>query len=154
VSVYFADSSALVKKYVLERGSNWIRTLTHPTSGDVIHVSRLARVEVISALVRRLRGTATAVSQTALLTASVRYDFDYLFDIVEPTRATLDESADLAERHWLRAYDAAHLATALRLSRRRLARSLAPLTLISADAELNAAAYAEGLSVEDPNNYP
>jgi len=31
---------------------------------------------------------------------------------------------------------------------------LAVLTLISADAALNTAATAEGLAVDDPNNYP
>jgi hypothetical protein len=37
---------------------------------------------------------------------------------------------------------------------RRQASKLTPLTLLSADGELNAAATAEGLAVDDPNAHP
>jgi hypothetical protein len=49
----------------------------------------------------------------------------------------------------LRGYDAVQLAAALEVH------SHAPsLTLLSADAGLNAAGAAEGLAVDDPNNHP
>ena len=60
----------------------------------------------------------------------------------------------LATKHALRGYDAVQLAAALEANDERIANELSPLALISADDELNAAAKAEGLTVEDPNDYP
>ena len=60
----------------------------------------------------------------------------------------------LAETHALRAYDAWQLAAALQLRGRRLAQARPALTFISADAELNTAALAEGFAVDDPTAHP
>ena len=57
----------------------------------------------------------------------------------------------LAEAHSLRGYDAVQLATAVEIHIRGLTLGLPALTLVSADEELNLAARAEGLVVEDPN---
>ena len=59
----------------------------------------------------------------------------------------------MTERYALRGYDALQLSSALEASRRRLLHSLSPLTLVSADKELNTAARSEGLTVEDPNTH-
>jgi predicted nucleic acid-binding protein len=61
----------------------------------------------------------------------------------------MQEASRLADSHVLRAYDAVQLAAALDIHRLGLS-----LTLLSADAELNTAAIAEGLTVDDPNNHP
>ena len=60
----------------------------------------------------------------------------------------------LAATHALRGYDAVELSAALNLNVRRLTRGLPALTLVSSDAELNTAATAEGLMVEDPASHP
>jgi hypothetical protein len=60
----------------------------------------------------------------------------------------------LTETHGLRAYDAVQLAAALELQATRTAAGLVPLTLVSADQDLNAAATASGMRVEDPNLHP
>jgi len=68
---------------------------------------------------------------------------------VEITIPLPRHASQLTDLHVLRAYDAVQLAAALDLHR------LDPsLILVSADAELNAAATAEGLPVEDPNHHP
>jgi hypothetical protein len=46
------------------------------------------------------------------------------------------------------------LAVAREVQGRRLALGLTGITLVSADQELNAAASAEGLPVDDPNRHP
>jgi len=46
------------------------------------------------------------------------------------------------------------LSAALDLNLQRVTSGLSPITLVSADRELNAAATASGLLVEDPNAYP
>jgi hypothetical protein len=60
----------------------------------------------------------------------------------------------LAERHGLRGYDAIQLAAALEINSFRTGQGLPPITLLSADAELNAAAVRDGLTVDDPNSHP
>ena len=60
----------------------------------------------------------------------------------------------LATKHALRGYDAVQLASALEANDERLANGLQPLILVSADTKLNTAAQAEGLVVQNLNNYP
>ncbi len=70
------------------------------------------------------------------------------------TDTVLNEAVHLSNIHFLRAYDAVQLATALESNRKRLNKGLNPLIFVSADNELNDAAKAEGLNVENPNDYP
>ena len=58
-----------------------------------------------------------------------------------------------ARKRRLRAYDAVQLTAALEVHRLNQDAGFGPVTLVSADQELNAAATAEGLSVEDPNSH-
>ena len=55
-----------------------------------------------------------------------------------------------ARKHKLRAYDAVQLAVALDVHRLQEAAGLGPVTLVSSDRDLNIAAAAEGLTVDDP----
>jgi uncharacterized protein len=63
--------------------------------------------------------------------------------------ALIDHAAMLARTHALRGYDAVQLAAALEIQSQ-----IPTLALISADQELNTAAAAEGLAVDDPNTHP
>ena len=60
----------------------------------------------------------------------------------------------LAETHGLRGYDAVQLAAGVELNRLGKTAGLPPLTLVSADRQLNNAAATEGLLVEDPTAHP
>jgi predicted nucleic acid-binding protein len=51
----FFDSSALVKRYVREQGSAWVRETTPTEGGHLIHLSLLTATEIASALARRQR---------------------------------------------------------------------------------------------------
>ncbi len=53
MSDYYLDSSALVKRYVDEPGSVWIRQLTEPLLGNTILLAEISLAEVAAA---RLRG--------------------------------------------------------------------------------------------------
>jgi uncharacterized protein len=76
------------------------------------------------------------------------------FFALDLTGPIISEAIRLAQSHALRGYDAAQLAAALIANRKRLNDGLTALVLVSADDELNDAAQAEGLKVENPNNYP
>lgn len=55
VNFYFLDTSALVKRYVLETGTDWILNLTDVSAGNNIAIAQISWVEVLSALSRRRR---------------------------------------------------------------------------------------------------
>ena len=60
----------------------------------------------------------------------------------------------LANQPRLRAYDAMQLAAALDVYRDWSANRFGAFVFVSADRDLNDAATAEGLTVEDPNLHP
>lgn len=55
VNTYFLDTSALVKRYVPETGSNWIQSITDGAANYDLTISEITWVELHSALSRRQR---------------------------------------------------------------------------------------------------
>lgn len=154
MAAYFFDSSALMKRYAREVGSAWVINLFKPSVASRVYVARITLVEVISALTRRTRSGRLKPAAMAKSVSRFHRAFDGKFLIVEIGKILVDQAVGLAEKHALRGYDAVQLAAALQMNNSRLAKGGMPLTLISADADLNAAAQAEGLVVDNPNNHP
>jgi predicted nucleic acid-binding protein len=150
VAAYFVDSSALVKRYVQEDGTAWVRSLTHYRTGNQIFLARITIVEVTSAIARRRGGRTIRSAQASSFLSRFRKQLAGRYTILEVTPGLLAEAAALANRHELRAYDAVQLAAALELNRI----SQGGIVLVSADQDLNDAAAAEGLPVEDPRQHP
>ena len=146
---YFLDTSAVVKRYVQETGTAWIRTLAASATGHFIYLARITEVEVTSALAGRRGQPGLSVAQARTALGLFRQDLAQDYRIAEITVPLLERAALLADTHTLRGYDAVQLAAALEV---RLQVPL--LILVSADADLNTAATAEGLPVEDPNTHP
>lgn len=151
MSVYFFDSSAIVKRYVKERGTGWVIDTTNPATGDRIYVARITGAEVISAITRRSRGRGISQADMAAAIADFRNDFTYEYRVLEITPELITRAMALAESHALRGYDAVQLAAALEVNDRSLILLIPALTFVSADKALNAAARVEGLTVDDPN---
>jgi predicted nucleic acid-binding protein len=154
VAAAFVDTSALVKRYVLEAGTSWMRALADPASANVLYVLNLSFVELTSAVTRRGRAGAIAPPDAALILTQAAQDFRAGYAVVRLNDSDLARAAALANSHALRAYDAIQLGAALELNAGRLFVGLPPLVFVSADQDLNAAAAAEGLVVEDPNRHP
>jgi len=154
MAAFIFDASAIVKRYLNEIGSGWVHGLAVPAVGHEIFLTRIARVEVIAAVTRRRRGGVLPIAAATSLLAQFRHDAAHQYNILEVTPAMLTDAERLAEVHGLRAYDAVQLATAVELHQARSRAGLSQLTLISADQELNSAATAEGLIVDDPTKHP
>jgi len=144
---YFLDSSALVKRYVEEPGSDRIDALIDSQGDDGVVVSRLATVEVTAALVRRTRRGDLSDQDLDAALAYLEADTERRFRVIELGGASLMRAVDLVRKHGLRAADGIQLACAL-IARGEHA-SQRDLTLVSSDAELNAAAERENLIVID-----
>ncbi|ODT99178.1 MAG: hypothetical protein ABS79_04830 [Planctomycetes bacterium SCN 63-9] len=154
MSVYFLDTSTLVKRNVQETGTAWVRDLTHSGSPHDLYIARISVVELVAAISRRERGGHLTSAQAAAVIGHFRKRLSQRYIVVELSPALFDEASRLARKHGLRGYDAVQLAAAMALNQSRLPRGLPPVILVSADAELNRAAVAEGLLVENPNQHP
>ncbi len=105
---YF-DASALVKRYVRERGTAKVRRLL---TSDVTVTSRLSAVEIASALARRAR--EGAFSDAARDRAVAAFDADLAsMLVVELTAVIAARAQALLRQHALRAGDAIQLASCL-----------------------------------------
>jgi predicted nucleic acid-binding protein len=153
VAAFYFDTSAIVKRYVLESGSGWVTDLLNPAARNRIYVARISAVEVASAIARRQRDGSLTAEDAANLLSQFSADLKTVYHVVEMTAAVLTVAVELATLYALRAYDAVQLAAAVSLNRRRLTAGFNPLTLISSDKELNAAAAAVGLAIDDPNSH-
>lgn len=151
MSVYFLDSSALVKRYATERGTPWVQALTDPIAGHELIIARITQVETLAALTKRCRmGNVSSGSLDAAIRA-FEEDLDSQYAVVELSEAVALLAGQLVRRHPLRGYDAVQLASAMILHQ-ELASLAAPLaTFLSADQHLVVCARAEGLLADDPN---
>lgn len=153
MSHYFVDSSALIKRYVVEKGTRWVRTITTPNNGHTIIIAHITQVEVISGTMRRRRegSITTRTARAVRLLVDRHASREYL--VVGLSRHIVERAENILEVHPLRAYDAIQYASALESHTRLVAAGLAPLIFVSADTRLLTVAMAEGLATENPNVY-
>ncbi len=149
MAAFFLDTSTVLKRYVQETGTAWVQALAAPTVRHSLFVVRITLAETVAAITRRERGGSITPQDAATAVADFQLDFARQYRVVEVSAGLVAQAATLARRHALRGYDAVQLVAALEIHA-----TDSSLTLLSADAELNTAATAEGLAVEDPNSHP
>ena len=155
---YFFDSSAAVKNYISEVGTNWIKSILATIPQTEIFMASITEVEVIAAFARRRKGKTLTTSDATVLISHFKADFSKDYTTVEVVPKIISQAVHLADQHSLRRYDAVQLAAALEIYMKLISFKVnfgsSTLTFVSADNQLNSAAQAEGLTVENPNNYP
>lgn len=151
---YFFDSSSLMKRYAKEKGTNWILNLFRKKSNHRINVAEVTYVEIISALSRRHRGNTISTGNFQRSLNRFRKGFRKKFFVTPINLQIIEGAGYLAEKHFLRGYDAVQLACALEIEKTRRTLGVSSIIFVSADNALNQAAQAEGLTVDNPNNYP
>ena len=152
--IYYMDSSCLVKRYVNEIGSRWVLSITDPVAGNEIYTVRITGVEIVSAISRRKRDGTIISDDAAMVIATLKNDLLNGYQIIEVTEQLVNRAMTLAETYGLRGFDAVQLAAACEVQALCIASGISPLSFLSADKALNAAATAEGLPVDDPNAHP
>jgi predicted nucleic acid-binding protein len=145
---YFLDSSAIVKRYISEPGSRWIKEL-HDDSNIVLCLAYIAPVEVVSSIGRLARMKQISKRHAHEVTGQFRSDLTNDYRIIRLRDKMVDHAMNLSETYGLRAYDSVQLATALSIA----PTTLAPLIFVSADIQLNKVAAAERLIVQNPNDH-
>ena len=151
MATFVFDSSALVKRYLDERGSDWVRRTLLPSSAHTVFVAQTTPVELIAAITRRQRGGALTAADADNVISDMLYDFAVQYRVVGLTHAVVQRAMELARLHGLRGYDAIQLGTAAFTNSYRFEQQTETMVLVSSDDELNHAATEEGLIVFDPN---
>lgn len=157
MGTYFLDTSAIVKRYVVETGQAWVAALCAPSSANTIIISQAALVEAVAMFCRKAREADTtkriSEAERDRIIALFRQDMRRHYSVVQVTTNVYTHAGDLCRPHKLRAYDAVQLACALTVRDKLATVGIAP-TFVCADADLLSVAAMEGLSTENPNAHP
>jgi len=152
-ATFYLDSSALVKRYAIETGTEWVRTLCSQPN-HVIAIALIGLIEVAAAITGKLRGKIMDQATGDVIMTGLKADAATQYSLLDVNQHVVDEAIELTSRHRLRGYDAVHLACALPLNRALIDRQLPTLTFVAADNDLLKAAQAEGLGTENANLRP
>lgn len=108
--IAYLDASALVKRYVTERGS--AETIELTTTADVVATSLVSRAEVAAALAKAVRSGLLSDDEARKAQRTFAGEWPDLARI-PVTEALVARAETLAWDHALRGYDAVQLASAL-----------------------------------------
>jgi len=150
MAIYYLDSSAVVKRYVAESGSEAIRAICTEAE-NALFLSELALVEVSSAFARHAKGGGISDAERRSYLDLFIGDCARDYALIPADRRAIDRAVTLTQAHALRGYDALQLACALVAGDLLRAAGVYPVRFVSADDELLAAAAIEGLAVANPN---
>ncbi len=101
---YFFDSSALVKGYRREPGTETIHALLRGT--DILIISQLSHVEVSSAIVRRAEQAKMGDAEIRQALNELDREVAKSIEVIPIDGAIMASAAKLARTHRLRAADA------------------------------------------------
>jgi uncharacterized protein len=143
---YFLDTSALVKLYVQEPGTERLLSLVSVQPENRLAVLAISVVELRSAVRRRQRaGDIGADAATAIL-ETVQSHMETRFIRQAVNDSVIDIALEMIDRYALRAYDAIQLAGCLSLC----AITAEAFTFVCSDQRLVEAARSEQLKVFNP----
>ena len=63
MATYFLDTSAIVKRYILEQGQAWILSICDPAQGHDLYISQATLVEVVATICRRAREQSISLTE-------------------------------------------------------------------------------------------
>lgn len=148
--ILYLDTSALIKLYADESGTEEVRRAVG--EARVIAIAEIGYVEARSALARKEREGAFSTEGHDDAVEQLERDFQEVYQSRPLTGEIAARAGSLTRVHALRAYDAAHLATAMVLHEKAAEVSGSGedeeyrVSLMTYDETLLAAARKEGLS--------
>lgn len=142
MALYYVDTSALVKRYHVEQGSDRVDGLFADAGAGLV-TANFTLTELTSALDRKCQEGLLGREGLIQILAVVARDILAEFWLLELDRAHVRLSQALILSHHLRAIDALHLAVILSI------KDLHPI-LVSADTRLLQAAGREGIVLLNP----
>ncbi|MCU0465070.1 MAG: type II toxin-antitoxin system VapC family toxin [Anaerolineae bacterium] len=147
---YFFDTSAVVKRYMTEKGSGWVdRTLEKESP---IWISKITLAEIYSVVGRRIRENTYPIDDLSLFRKMFERHLGRNYRLVQVTNEVITLSQHLLLKHPLRALDSLQLASAL-ITHKRTDQLNTPLIFVCADVRLLTVTEAEGLVPLNPNDH-
>jgi uncharacterized protein len=147
LALYYLETSALVKLYVREIGTERLLRLAARTNNHRFAILALTRVEMHSAIRRRQREGDIDGSAAERLLSQFEQHLESRFVKQVLNDSLIDLATSLVSRHALRAYDAVQLAGCLMLKQNSA--SDEP-SFVCSDQRLLQAAEKEAISCFDP----
>ena len=151
---FFFDTSALVKRHVIEVGSGWVRSLVHAKAAHDLYIARVTVVEVTSAITRRQHGGHLSLAQAGAMLGHFRRHLAQRYHVIELTPDLFDEAARARASIGSGPTMPCNWLSSSNCTGSYQNAGLGSLTLVSADQALNEAATDEGLTVDDPRSHP
>ena len=149
MGLFYWDSSAVVKRYLDEEGSAWVRMLA-AAQENMLLTSEMTIVEVSAAIAISVRMGKLTKRQGQQAYRNFADDVGTgAYQLLGVTRLIIDRAALLAQAHPLKGYDAMHLATGLNAAHNLADRGIS-LVFVSGDDQMLRAAEAEGLTTDNP----
>lgn len=155
MAFFYFDTSALVKYYVTEPGSDWVRAVIDERIAETqrplhhIFVAEITRVEIAAGLAAIERANRIRKSERDREYRRFISHLVHFYTIMSLTTADFELAATLTQSYPLKAYDSIQLAVALHHSQTLASYNLT-LTFVSGDNTQLAAAQAEGLPTDNP----
>jgi uncharacterized protein len=150
---YHLDSSALLKRYIREDGSEYVNQIvSDPDNALFAAEITLAEVAAVIAAKHRAPGGISDRLRESLLSKFLRESAELLF-LIATERSYIDHAVQLSQQHRLRGYDAVQLAVALSVQH-LMQIPLLSLTFVASDQDLLDAAQTEGLLIDNPMQHP
>jgi predicted nucleic acid-binding protein len=146
LSLYFLDTSALVKLYVREPGSDRLLALVSEQAQHRFAILTISAVEMRSAIRRRQREGDIDAATAAEILESVTSHMQTRFIRQPINEMVIDSAMEMIDRYELRAYDAVQLGGCLTLG----AIASEAYVFVCSDHRLLEAARSEQLRVYNP----
>ena len=134
----FCDTSALVKLYVVEEGSEGLKA--RMLDAEAVAVCRIAWAEAHAALSRRVREVPEDASVIEQAKAALAADWPHYL-VIDIDQLLVERAGDYADTFALRGYDSVQLAAAFEIGRI----SQLPIAFACFDTRLNKAAKLLGM---------
>ncbi len=138
--ILYLDASALVKRYIIEPGSDQVNAWI--AAADAVVTGLITRTEVAAAICRAGRMQMIDPAEVWQAVGHLRAEWESL-ERLPVTEATVARGDLLACEYGLRGYEAVHLATAI-LWQESLGD---PVTIATYDTQLRVAAKRMGMAV-------
>jgi predicted nucleic acid-binding protein len=113
VNIYL-DTSALVKLYIEENGSDIVNDRTDKAT--IVSTSRIAYAEALSAFVRCKDEKVLSKNNYDKCIACFKFDWEMYF-VIEASEKVIKIAGDLIEKYSIRGFDSIHLASAMVLKK-------------------------------------
>lgn len=139
--ILYFDTSALLKKYISENGSEIVDNL-FMTSSEII-ISKIGQIESISAFRRLLIEKEIEQKDYEMLKRELNYDFQF-FSVLNMTEGIISSSIEMIDKYQLKTLDSIHLGSVVSVKNQIDC-------FVCCDYKLRNAAQKEGIKIKNPN---